>query len=149
MLSYFYKRALEDSAKLDELNFRYPGPKPHTKETAVLMLADAVESASRTLSEPSQGSIRALIDQLIELRQQDGQLSESPLNFRDLDIIASTFERILTAILHRRIAYPTSEEIQGLKRGGEQRTIERQNGAQKSGDPRGGDTQRNPAVTSS
>jgi cyclic-di-AMP phosphodiesterase PgpH len=75
----------------------------------VLMLADAVESASRTLTDPSQGSIRALIDRLISLRQQDGQLAESPLNFRDLETIANTFERMLTAILHRRIQYPTDE----------------------------------------
>ncbi len=109
VLSYFYKRALEDSARLDELNFRYPGPKPQTKETAVLMLADAIESASRTLVEPSQGSIRALIDRLIEMRLQDGQLAESPLNFHDLETIANTFERMLTAILHRRIQYPTDE----------------------------------------
>ncbi len=117
VLSYFYKRALEDSAKLDELNFRYPGPRPRSKETAVLMLADTVESASRTLTEPKQGSIRALIDRLFEQRLQDDQLAESPLNFHDLEVIANTFERMLTAILHRRIHYPTSEEIQGLKNG--------------------------------
>ena len=118
VLSYFYKQALEESDDLDELNFRYPGPKPKTKETAVLMLADAVESASRTLSEPSQSSIRALIDRLIETRLQDGQLAESPLNLRDLEIIANTFERMLTAILHRRISYPSTEEIRSLERGG-------------------------------
>jgi cyclic-di-AMP phosphodiesterase PgpH len=109
VLSYFYKRALEDSARLDELNFRYPGPKPQSKETAILMLADAVESASRTLTEPSQGSIRAMIDRLINMRLQDGQLADSPLNFHDLEVIANTFERMLTAILHRRIQYPTDE----------------------------------------
>lgn len=136
VLSYFYKRALEDSAKLDELNFRYPGPKPRSKETAVLMIADAVESASRTLSEPSQGSIRALIDRLIELRLQDGQLADSPLNFHDLEVIASTFERMLTAILHRRISYPTSEEIQSLKRSDN-----------RAGATHAGDSQRNPAVS--
>ncbi|CAN5782487.1 hypothetical protein BH24DEI2_BH24DEI2_20030 [soil metagenome] len=140
VLSYFYKRALEDSAKLDELNFRYPGPRPQSKETAVLMIADAVESASRTLSEPSQGSIRALIDRLIELRQQDGQLADSPLNFHNLEVIASTFERMLTGILHRRISYPTSEEIQSLKRG--DRT-----GVTNPGVTNAGDTQRNPAVS--
>jgi len=121
VLTYFYKRALEDSAKLDELNFRYPGPRPRSKETAVLMLADTVESASRTLTEPSQGSIRAMIDRLIEQRLTDGQLAESPLNFHDLEVIANTFERMLTAILHRRIRYPSAEEIQGLKRGGDSR----------------------------
>ena len=121
VLSYFYKRALEDSDKLDEFNFRYPGPRPRSKETAVLMLADAVESASRTLAEPSQGSIRALIDRLFEQRLQDDQLADSPLNFRDLEIIANTFERMMTAILHRRIRYPTEEEVQKLKRGGDTR----------------------------
>ena len=121
VLAYFYKRALEDTERLDELNFRYPGPKPHTKETAVLMLADAVESASRTLPDPTQGSIRAMIDRLIEQRLQDGQLSDSPLNFRDLDAIANTFERVMTASLHRRVRYPSAEEIKGLKRGGDPR----------------------------
>lgn len=118
VLTYFYKRALEDNAKLDELNFRYAGPKPQSKETAVLMLADSIESASRTLVDPGQSSIRAMIDRLIEQRLQDGQLAESPLNFHDLDIIANTFERMLTAILHRRIRYPSTEEIQGLKHHG-------------------------------
>jgi hypothetical protein len=121
VLAYFYKRALEDTDRLDELNFRYPGPKPRTRETAVLMLADAVESASRSLAEPTQGSIRAMIDRLIEQRLQDDQLSESPLNFRDLDTIATTFERVLTASLHRRVRYPSAEEIRGLSRGGDPR----------------------------
>lgn len=117
VLSYFYKRALEDASNVEELNFRYPGPKPHSKETAVLMLADTVESASRTLSEPNQSSIRAMIDRLIDQRLQDDQLSESPLNFHDLEVIANTFERMLTAILHRRISYPSPEEVKGLRRG--------------------------------
>lgn len=115
VLSYFYKRALESSDDVRELNFRYAGPRPTSKETAVLMLADAVESASRTLQEPSQGSIRAMIDRLIEQRLQDDQLADSPLNFRDLEVIANTFERMLTAILHRRVTYPSAEEIQRLK----------------------------------
>jgi cyclic-di-AMP phosphodiesterase PgpH len=115
VLVYFYKRALEDTASISELNFRYPGPRPRSKETAVLMLADAVESASRTLSEPSQGSIRALIDRLIEERLQDDQLSQSPLNLHDLEVIANTFERMMTAILHRRISYPTAEEMRGAR----------------------------------
>jgi putative nucleotidyltransferase with HDIG domain len=124
VLTYFYKRALEESAALEDLNFRYPGPRPQSKETAVLMLADAVESASRTLSEPTPNKIRALIDSLIDQRLQDDQLAESPLNFRDLEVIANTFERMLTAILHRRISYPSPEEIQGLRRGGDTRRNE-------------------------
>jgi len=129
VLSYFYKRALEEGGNSEELNFRYPGPKPSTKETAVLMLADAVESASRSLAEPSQSSIRALIDQIFELRLQDGQLSESPLNFRDLEIIAASFERMLTAILHRRISYPSEEEIKSLEGEGNAPRSDRRNTA--------------------
>jgi putative nucleotidyltransferase with HDIG domain len=121
VLTYFYKQALEGNERLDEFNFRYPGPKPHSKETAVLMLADAVESASRSLKDPSPSSIRSMIDQLFELRLQDGQLSESPLNFHDIEIIASTFERMLNAILHRRIRYPSNEEIEKLERGRDNR----------------------------
>lgn len=118
VLAYFYKRALEDSGSVSELNFRYPGPRPRSKETAVLLLADAVESASRTLTDPTQGSIRALIDRLFEQRLQDDQLSQSTLNLRDLEVIASTFERMLTAVLHRRISYPSADEIKGLRRDG-------------------------------
>jgi putative nucleotidyltransferase with HDIG domain len=116
VLSYFYKRALEESSGLDELNFRYPGPRPRSRETAVLMLADAVESASRSLQEPNQGSIRALIDRLVEQRLQDGQLAESQLNLTDIEEIKDTFERMLTAIMHRRVAYPSAEEIGRLQR---------------------------------
>jgi putative nucleotidyltransferase with HDIG domain len=129
VMTYFYKRALEDKTGLEELNFRYPGPRPRTKETAVLMLADAVESASRSLVEPTQGSIRALIDRLVEQRLQDNQLSDSALNFHDLEVIKNTFERMLTAILHRRVSYPTPEEVRGLRKGG--------------GPERGGDNRRN------
>ncbi len=116
MMSYFYKRAL-DEGQVEELSFRYPGPKPRSKETAVLMLADSIESASRTLRDPSPSSLRALIDRLIDQRLQDGQLTDSPLNLRDLEVIASTFERMLTAALHRRIDYPSAEEIRKLRRG--------------------------------
>ena len=114
VLSYFYKRALEEG-KVEELNFRYPGPKPRSKESAVLMLADSIESASRTLQDPSPSAIRGLIDRIIEQRQQDGQFAESHLNFTDLEVIANTFERMLTAVLHRRVTYPSAEEIRGLK----------------------------------
>ncbi len=118
VLAYFYKRALEDANSVSELNFRYPGPRPRSKETAVLLLADAVESASRTLTDPTQGSIRALIDRLFDQRLQDDQLSQSPLNLHDLEVIANTFERMLTAVLHRRIGYPSADEIKGLRHDG-------------------------------
>lgn len=115
VLSYFYKRAL-DEGQVEELNFRYPGPKPRSKEAGILMLADAVESASRTLTDPTPTSIRSLVDRLIQQRLQDGQLDETPLTFKDLEVIAATFQRMLTAILHRRINYPSAEEVKSLRR---------------------------------
>src|SRR5690625_5326276 len=101
ILSYFYKRALEATPSLDELNFRYPGPKPQSRETAVLMLADAVESASRTIGEASQGDIRALIDRLFAQRLRDGQLAASDLKLDGLEQLRETLKRLLSAILHR------------------------------------------------
>lgn len=124
VLSFFYKRALEDSDEVDEMNFRYAGPRPRSKESAVLMLADAVESASRSLAEPTQKSIRVMIDRLIEERLQDRQLAESQLNFHDIEVIANTFERMMTAIMHRRVRYPSAEEIQNLKHGRDSRRDE-------------------------
>lgn len=115
ILAYFYKRALEEDSNVSSTNFRYAGPRPQSKETAVLMIADAVESASRTLADPSQGSVRALIDRIIQQRSQDEQFSESPLNLHDLEEIASSFERTLMAVLHRRIRYPSDDELKNLK----------------------------------
>ena len=117
VLSYFYRRALEGKTKVDEFNFRYAGPRPRSKESAVLMIADAVESASRTLNDPNQTSIRSLIERIVQDRLQDDQLANSQLNFHDLEVIITTFEQMLTAILHRRIQYPSSEEINKLKQG--------------------------------
>lgn len=115
VLAYFFKRALEQS-QVDELSFRYPGPRPRSKETAVLMIADAVESASRTLKDPTPGNIRSLIDRIISQRQQDGQLALTPLTFRDLEITAQTFERMLSATLHRRVTYPTADELRRARK---------------------------------
>jgi len=115
VLAYFFKRALEQS-QVDELSFRYPGPRPRSKETAILMIADAVESASRTLTEPTPAAIRSLIDRIISQRQQDGQLALTPLTYRDLEITAQTFERMLSATLHRRVTYPTVEELRRARK---------------------------------
>jgi putative nucleotidyltransferase with HDIG domain len=117
VLNYFYKRALEETQTVEELNFSYPGPKPSSVESAVLMLADSIEPSSRTLKDPNPSNIRSLIDRIINERLQGDQLTDSPLTLRDLEIVASSFERTLTAILHKRIAYPSAEEIRSLRRG--------------------------------
>lgn len=107
LASYFYTQAIqqEGADNVNKEQFRYPGPKPQTKETAIVMIADTVESASRTLKEYSQEELETLINKLIVSKLNDGQLSESPLTFHDLKIIAETFEKTLRAAHHQRIKY--------------------------------------------
>lgn len=90
--------------KMEE-QFRYPGPKPNTKETAILMIADAVESAVRSLKNPTPEEIENMINKIIVERLNDGQLSDSPLTLKDIKTIAATFSRILRGMQHNRIKY--------------------------------------------
>ena len=92
---------------LDEKDFRYPGPKPQTKEAGLVMLADAVEAASRTLTEPTPARIRGLIQHLIQSIFSDGQMEDCELTLKNLHNIEESFTRTLTAIFHQRIEYPT------------------------------------------
>lgn len=107
LVSYFYNEALkeEGAENVNEEQFRYPGPKPNMKETAILMIADAVESAVRAAKNPSNEEIDAIIDKIIKERLNDGQLSDSPLTLKDLKIIAETFSRMLRGMHHKRIKY--------------------------------------------
>ena len=107
LVSYFYNEALkqegEDNVK--EEQFRYPGPKPNMKETAILMIADAVESAVRAAKNPSNEEIDEIIAKIIKERLNDGQLDDSPLTLKDLKTIADTFSRMLRGMHHKRIKY--------------------------------------------
>lgn len=107
LASYFYTQAIaeEGAENVKEEQFRYTGPKPNMKETAILMIADAVESAVRSLKTPSSEEIEAIIDKIIIERLNDGQLSDSPLTLRDIKTIAATFNRILRGMQHNRIKY--------------------------------------------
>ena len=109
LTSYFYQKAKEmenpEMGSLNEEDFRYPGPKPQTKEAGIVMLADAVEAASRTLSEPTPSRIRSLVQRIISDIFLDGQLEDCELTLRDLHQIEESFTRILTAIFHQRIEY--------------------------------------------
>ena len=109
LIYYFYQRALEkveDDSQLKEEDFRYPGPKPQTKEAAVVLLADAVEASSRTLSEPTPAKIKTLTQKIINNKFIDGQLDECDLSLKDLNKIADSFTKILTGIFHSRVEYP-------------------------------------------
>lgn len=104
---YFYNQAVaeEGSENVKEEQFRYTGPKPNSKETAILMIADAVESAVRAMKGASAEEIENIIDKIIVERLNDGQLEDSPLTLKDLKVIAITFSRVLRGMQHDRIKY--------------------------------------------
>src|SRR6266480_2505263 len=126
LVYYFYQRALqqqedaraggkimnireEDIPEVQEESFRYPGPKPQTKESAIVSLADIVESASRSLEKPTPQKVEQLVNELIEERIADGQLDECDLTLGELRMIAEKFRFTLMTMLHSRIAYPKPE----------------------------------------
>lgn len=109
LVSFFYQRALESQAgDVREDCFRYPGPKPQTKEAAIIMLADSVEAAARTLAKPTPNRIEQLVRSIIRSRLEDGQLSECDITLMDLERITQTFTRVLQGLLHSRVEYPDS-----------------------------------------
>ena len=112
LMSYFYNKALEDKETKDvnEADYRYPGPSPKSKETAIVMLADTVEAATRTLSNPTAGRLRKQVEELVEQRFLEGELDDSDLTMRDLKGIIDGFMSVLLGIYHQRIEYPKLEE---------------------------------------
>lgn len=112
IMSYFYHKAQEtmDPKDINENDFRYPGPKPQSKETAIAMLADTVEAASRTLPNPNLQRISTLVDNLIEKRFQEGELDECDITLRELNKVKGAFIRVLMGIHHLRIEYPVEEK---------------------------------------
>lgn len=127
LVYYFYKRAQqqkedalegskimgirgEDIPEVREESFRYPGPIPQTRESAIISLADAIESSSRTLQNPTAQRIEDHINMIIESRIRDGQLEESHLTFNDLSLIRKSFTKTLKSMLHARIEYPKDKK---------------------------------------
>lgn len=107
LIKYFYFRATGGIPDPNlEPQFRYPGPKPQTKEAAILMLADTVEAASRTLERPTTARIADFVARIVEDKRADGQLDECNLTLRDLKVIQDIFTRTLSGTLHARIEYP-------------------------------------------
>jgi putative nucleotidyltransferase with HDIG domain len=108
LISYFYEKAKqlkgEDAVNID--NFRYPGPRPQTREAGLVMLADMVEAASRTLANPTPSKIQGLVQNLINKAFSDGQLDDCELTLKDLHKIAKSFYNILSGMYHHRIGYP-------------------------------------------
>ena len=120
IMAFFYQKALEydsrDSVNVDD--FRYPGPRPRSKETALIMLADSAEAAVRSLKDPTPPRIRAIVQRIFEARMNDGELDECRLTLRDISVIRETFIQLLTGIFHARLPYPAQESIDGGVAGG-------------------------------
>jgi putative nucleotidyltransferase with HDIG domain len=115
LVEYFYRQASEsrksdpNGGDVDESSFRYPGPKPQTKEAGILMLADAVESASRVLVEPTPARIESLVDDISRKRLLDGQFDECGLTLEEVRKIGDSLVKSLTAVYHGRVKYPDQE----------------------------------------
>lgn len=127
LVYYFYRRAQEqkkadldkvdrglenpeDLPHVDEKNFRYPGQLPSTRESGIIALADMVESASRSLRKPTLAKIRAMIEELVRAKMNDGQLDDCPLTLRELAIVKDSFAATLRSMLHARIDYPKEDD---------------------------------------
>ncbi len=112
LISFFYQKAIErnDGEDINESNFRYPGPKPETKETGIVMLADAIEAASRTLKDPSPSRIRGMVISIVQERFRESELDDCPLTLRELTRINESFETVLLGTFHSRIEYPDQNE---------------------------------------
>jgi hypothetical protein len=106
VMAFFYHKALESDPGARREDFSYPGPRPRSRETAILMLADGVEGASRALAEPTPSRIRGLVTRIIEERVQQGQLDDCGLTLQELARIREAFIPVLTAIFHVRAPYP-------------------------------------------
>lgn len=106
LVRYFYNTAVNKGEKVEKGAFQYPGPKPTTREAAILMMADAVEARSRSLDDYTEETIGKAVDQMIDAQIEDGQLNETPLSFQDVEVIRALFKERIGAMHHTRISYP-------------------------------------------
>jgi putative nucleotidyltransferase with HDIG domain len=120
LVSFFYQRAKEAAdpglQAVNEEDYRYLGPKPQTREAAILMLADAVQAATHTLADPTPARLRGAVQKIINAIFVDAQLDECDLTLRDLHLIANSFVRILTGFFHHRIEYPDGGPEEAAKK---------------------------------
>lgn len=110
LIKYFYNKAKENGLDPKEEDFRYPGPKPQTKEAGIVMIADEVEAASKTLSNPTVAHLRDFVREITNKIFLDGQLDECELTLKDLNKIVDSFVKVLVGIFHHRIEYPEENQ---------------------------------------
>jgi hypothetical protein len=113
IMAFFYAKALELDPTTSDSDYRYPGPRPQSKETAIVMLADSIEGASRSLTQPTPARLRGLVNKIVDQRLHEGQLDECGLSLADVARIREAFLQVLTGIFHVRVAYP---ELPGRSR---------------------------------
>jgi putative nucleotidyltransferase with HDIG domain len=110
VMSYFYGKALQEAGGQEELvpkdRFRYPGPKPQSREAAILMLSDGVEASVRSLDSKDEASIRAMVDRIVDARIEDGQLDDADLTLKNIAQIKEAFVQQLLGMYHSRVQYP-------------------------------------------
>jgi hypothetical protein len=106
LMGYFHGKALQESEKADAARYRYPGPKPQSREAAIVMLADGVEASVRSLPQKDDAEIREMVDRIVDGRLSDGQLDDSNLTLRDVGRIRGSFVEQLLGMYHQRISYP-------------------------------------------
>lgn len=110
LLKYFYYKEKETNKHISELDFRYPGPKPQSREAAIICICDSVEAAVRSLKEPTEEKIDEIVSNIINDRLMDGQFNESPITLKELETVHKTICTSLKGIFHSRIQYPKEEE---------------------------------------
>jgi putative nucleotidyltransferase with HDIG domain len=113
LMTFFYQKAVDAGENPRREDYCYPGPRPQSREAAIVMLADVVEASSRTLSDPTPARITGHIDKIVKGIFAEGQLDESELTFKDLYKLSASFRRILISLFHQRIAYPELKEKNG------------------------------------
>ena len=122
LITYFFHRALKENGSANdavaEENYRYSGPKPQTKEAGIILLADSLEAATRSLNNPTATRIKTLAKEIIQKNLENGQLEECDLTLKDLDKIGDSFSRILTGMFHSRVEYPDEDLIKKIKEEG-------------------------------
>ena len=115
LLKFFYHKALQSDAEIKEEEFRYPGPKAQTKESAVVGIADSVEAAVRSLSQPTPELIESLVKKIVADRLQDGQLNECDITIKEIETVSHTLCETLKGIFHSRIEYPEMTKTKKVK----------------------------------
>jgi hypothetical protein len=115
-VAYFYRKAAEDDPNVDPALFTYEGPRPQSKETAIVMLADSTEAMVRSSPDRTQERIDGLVEEVIAERMAEGQLDDSDLTLRDLRTIAESFKATMRAVYHPRVQYPEPTALEVKRR---------------------------------